>query len=411
MRGIAAALAFALASGAQAQQSAAADPGSELTVSIITMGQGEAIYERFGHNAIRVTDASAGSDVTYNYGMFDFGQENFILRFAQGRMLYWMEGHRADREIASYVRANRSVWEQELNLTSAQKVALRDFLEWNAREEHKFYRYDYYLDNCSTRVRDAIDSVLGGTIRSHTAETPAGATYRFHTRRLTQNDPLMYTGLNIGLGPPTDRPISRWEEMFLPLSMREHLRTITVPAPNGGMQPLVRSERTLFTSTVPDPPVRPPRWWPFYLTAGLLLGSLVLLASRRLEDSAAARLGFGLIGGGWSLVAGIAGVVLAGLWALTDHSASHANQNLFQLSPLSLPLAGLLPRLTSRRARIGHGTSRVAVAVAVLAVVGLVWKLLPVTQQENGEIIAFALPLQISIGLAVVRLSRARQQR
>ena len=165
------------------------------------MGPGTAVWERFGHNAIRVTDARTGADTTYNYGMFDFAAERFFIRFAQGRMLYWTEGHRADREIAAYVRADRSVWIQELELTPAQRVALRDFLEWNSREENKYYGYDYYRDNCSTRVRDAIDRILGGVIEAQTASVPTGTTWRSHTRRLTSNDAIVYTGLNTGPRP------------------------------------------------------------------------------------------------------------------------------------------------------------------------------------------------------------------
>lgn len=400
-------LSILLAGPLTAQEPAA--PGDELTVSLITMGPGEAIWERFGHNAIRVADRRTGSDITYNFGMFDFRQEHFVLRFAQGRMHYWMEGHRAEREVAAYVRANRSVWEQALNLTGPQKLALRDFLEWNARDENKFYRYDYYRDNCSTRVRDAIDSVLAGAIRRHTAMSPAGTTYRFHTRRLTENDPLMYSAINTGLGPATDRPISQWEEMFLPLAMREHLRTVSVPAPGGGMQPLVRSERTLFTSTAPDPPSVPPRWWPVYLAAGVLLGTLLVLSAEQLEGNGLARWAFRIIGGGWSLLAGISGVVLAGLWLATDHDAAYANQNLLQLSPLSLPLAGLLPRLGSAHGTAGRWTTRLATGVALLAAAGMLWKVLPLTQQVNGEIIALALPLQLAVGLAVWR-SGVRQR-
>lgn len=396
-----------LAGAAQAQAQAPAPPavrGSDLTVSVVTMGPGTLVWERFGHNAIRVTDARTGSDITYNYGMFSFEQENFLLRFIQGRMLYWMAGHDAEREMAHYVEANRSVWVQELNLSPEQKVAMRDFLEWNAQDENKFYRYDYYLDNCSTRVRDALDLILGGVIRAATGESPANATFRSHTRRLTENDVLVYTGLQLGLGSPTDRPITEWEEMFLPLALREHLRTVSIPTAGGGTRPLVKSERTIYESTAPAPPASPPTWWPFFLGAGLLIGSALVLMGSRLHESVAARFGFAVIGGIWSLVAGIAGLLLAGLWGLTDHAAAYANYNLLQLSPLSLPLAVLLPRLALRSGRpVGLLTLFLAVVVAALAIFGLGIRLAPGVSQANAEIMAFALPVQVAIGIAVWR--------
>ena len=380
-----------------------AEPGSELTISVMTMGPGELVWERFGHNAIRVTDARTGSDVTYNYGMFDFAQEHFILRFIQGRMMYWMEGHPAAAEIRIYRRANRSVWLQELNLTPAQRLALRSFLEDNAREENRFYRYDYYRDNCSTRVRDALDRALAGVIRAATDTAAAGTTYRFHTRRLTENDPLIYAGLETGLAVSTDRPITRWEEMFLPLALREHLRSITVAGPGGVRLPLVRSETTVFESTSPEPPSIPPTWWPYYLVGGLLGGSLLVFWGERLETSAGSRLGFGILGGGWSLIAGIAGVILAFLWLFTDHQAAHANHNLFLLSPLSLPLVVSLPRHAARPRRISRLATVVAVAAGGLALLGLLWKFLPLPQQVNPEIMALALPLQLGIAVAMWR--------
>src|SRR5690606_31665962 len=126
-----------------------AEPGSELTISVLTMGVGAEVWERFGHNAIVVEDRAQGTSLAYNYGMFSFTQENFVLRFVQGRMTYWMEGFDTERDLARYVRRKRSVWQQELDLTPAERVAMRDALAWNAREENRYYKYDYYLDNCS----------------------------------------------------------------------------------------------------------------------------------------------------------------------------------------------------------------------------------------------------------------------
>lgn len=383
-------------------------PGEELTIALITLGPGAAVWERFGHNAIRVTDARTGADTMYDYGRFDFAAEKFFLRFAQGRMHYWTQGDPASLVIRAYVRADRSVWSQELDLTPAQKLALRDFLEWNTRDENKFYRYDYFRDNCSTRIRDAIDRVLGGVIETQTGSVPTGTTWRSHTRRLTSMAPLAYTGLHTGLGPATDRPISAWEEMFIPLSLRDHLRTIQVPAPGGGTRPLVRSETTEYLSSAPEPPAGPPVWWPRYLAIGVAAGTLLLVLGARSGRSRWARLGFRSIGIAWSVLAGIAGVALAYLWGFTDHTAAWANQNLLQLSPLSLLLAVMLPGI-ARPGGPGRWTVWLAMVVAGLAIAGLAWKVLPVGQQVNGEIIALALPIQVAIAAAAWRAARPQR--
>src|SRR4029453_13964476 len=100
-----------------------------------------------------------------------------------------------------------SVCVKRLNLPPPARLQLREFLRWNAEPEHRFYHYDYYRDNCSTRVRDALDRVLGGVLHAQTDTVATGTTYRFHTQRLTANDALINTGLLVALGPGVDRPI------------------------------------------------------------------------------------------------------------------------------------------------------------------------------------------------------------
>ena len=397
--------AAAVASVPLRAQGAPAERGAELSVALVTMGPGTLVWERFGHNAILIRDSARGTERSFNYGIFDFAQESFILRFIQGRMLYYMVGNDARRELAAYVRANRSVWVQELDLTPAQRADLRDFLEWNERPENRDYRYDYYRDNCSTRVRDAIDRVIGGEISAQTADAPAGTTYRFHTRRLVASDPLTYTGLELGLGSPVDRPITRREEMFLPLAFREHVRAITVPGPDGVRRPLVKSEETLYTSTTSEAKSIPPKWWPYYLMAGGLIGALLLMLGERLDESRGARAGFAVVGGTWELLAGLAGVLLTGL-LFTDHAAAHRNENLFQANPLSVPLAVLVPLLAARRGRASKMTAALAIAAGAVGAAGVAFKLVPGVRQVNGEIIALALPIHLAVAVTAWRLAR-----
>jgi hypothetical protein len=387
------------------------EPGSELTVYLMTMGPGKHVWERFGHNAIWIHDPVHGTDQAYNYGLFDFGQQNFLLRFVQGRMWYWMQGFPAQSYVDSYRRANRSVWVQELEITPAARLELQRFLEWNERPENRFYHYDYYRDNCSTRVRDALDRAVGGRIRQRTSGTPSGTTFRFHTLRLTANDPPIYTGLLLALGHPVDRPITQWEEMFLPLALREHLRKITVVRPDGSDAPLVRSERTLFQSTEPDPPSTPPFWVPAYLLLGLAIGGSIFGLSILAPGSTWARTGFLVLSWGWTLLAGIGGIVVAGLWAVTDHAAAYNNENVLQIDLLTLPLLWLLPRVTFGSERAARRARMVAGVVAGLSLAGLLLKVLPQFYQVNGAAIALALPAHAGVAAAVWRLSRAQEMR
>ncbi len=379
------------------------EPGSELTVYLMTFGPGREVWERFGHNAIWIHDSIGGTDQAYNYGLFDFRQEHFILRFVRGQMWYWMAGFPAQSYVRQYQRDNRSVWIQELEIPPAARGELQRFLQWNERPENKFYHYDYYRDNCSTRVRDALDRVLGGAIRRQTEAVPSGTTFRFHTQRLTANDPFIFTGLLLALGERVDRPISAWEEMFLPLAMRQHLRRIRVAGPGGTSVPLVRSERTIFESIAPAPADAPPDWLAAYLAIGGIIGASAYSAGSRARESRSARAAFLGVAGGWSLVAGLAGVILAGLWWFTDHTMAACNENLLQMNPVSLALLPLLPGAIRGRGD-PRWRSRLSIGIALLAASGFAIQALPWFQQVNGPVIALALPAHLGIAAALIRL-------
>ena len=383
-----------------------ASPPESLTVYLMTMGPGKRVWERFGHNAIWIHDPVRGTDKAYNYGLFDLRQENFVVRFLQGRMWYWMQGFPAQSYVELYRRANRSVWIQELDMPAPARRELQEFLEWNERPENRFYHYDYYRDNCSTRIRDALDRALGGRIQQSTGALSTGKTYRFHTRRLTVNDPLVYTGLLLALGQPVDRPISAWEEMFLPLALREHIRRITVL--EGGVEkPLVKAEQTLFESTDRQPPDHPPFLLPYYLVLGLITGAAAFALGRAARTSPGARRGFAVGTGLWGLLVGAAGLVLAGLWAVTDHAAAYRNENVLQVSLLALGLVWWGTRaggnrVAARRARLLAGL------IVVGSALGLLWKVLPQFCQVNGEIIALALPIHLGVAAGLLQLNRSR---
>jgi hypothetical protein len=369
----------------------------------MTMGPGVAVWERFGHNAIWIDDSSVEPDTAYNYGLFDFQQENFLLRFIRGQMWYWMAGFPAESYVQTYVRDNRSVWLQELNLPPHARLELREFLRWNERPENRFYHYDYYRDNCSTRVRDAIDRVIGGAIEAQTASRPTGTTYRFHTQRLTANDPLVFTGLLLALGQQVDRPISAWEEMFLPLALRDHVRQVTVTGPDGARVPLVASERTLFESTAPPPPGAPPSWLRWYLLVGTVIGALAAALGGLARRRVAGRLGLGVVAVVWGSLGGLAGVVLAGLWAFTDHVMAYRNENLFQVNPLVLALAVLVPLGLGGSGRAARWARALALGLAGLSLLGLVLQVLPGFDQVNGQVIALALPIHLGFALGLRR--------
>ncbi|HEU4561321.1 MAG TPA: DUF4105 domain-containing protein [Longimicrobium sp.] len=404
----AAALAAAPLAAQPAAQPASAD--TAIRVVLITMGPGDQVWEKFGHNALWVHDPVAGTDKAYNYGMFDFRQENFILNFARGRMEYWMEGIDAYLTLEHYQRYNRSVWTQELNLTPMQARLVKALLESNERPENRFYRYDYYRDNCSTRLRDILNLVLQGRLKQATADSASGTTYRWHTRRLVgerSGDVPIYSAIDFGLGPAADRPISRWDQMFLPMKLRDEVAALRVPDASGRLVPLVARQQTVFAANRPAEPSAPPRWLIGYLVTGLALAGVVAGLTRATVRNAAARFGFALVTSLWLLFAGTGGLILLGLWMVTDHEIAWRNENILQLSPLALPLVLLVPAL-GYGARWAHRwATRLALPMAGLSVLGLVLQILPWFNQGNGDLIALALPVNLAIAWAAWYLGGA----
>jgi hypothetical protein len=179
-------------------------PGTALEVSLITYGPGAIYWERFGHNAIRIRDRASGEAGDFNYGVFDFEDSAFLWNFARGHMRYMIDAESSEINQQDFIEEGRSVLEQRLALSPAQAESLRAFLLWNLRPENLSYDYDYLTNNCSTRIRDALNSVLGGALRPTLSARPAPMTYRQQIDRLMSAQPWLMLGMDLGLGPSAD---------------------------------------------------------------------------------------------------------------------------------------------------------------------------------------------------------------
>lgn len=395
---------------------APAEPGSELTITLLTMGVGEQVWEQFGHNALWFHLERPGSlgpaDVVYNWGIFDSSQPYFIPHFLQGRMLYSMGGYPYEQTLIEYRERDRAVWAQELDLTNAQKIALRDFVIWNSRPENANYRYDYYRDNCSTRVRDALDRVLGGVIRATFSGRKTGYTYRSETLRLTQRQALLAAGIDLGLGRPADRELTAYEEMFLPMRLRDYVRELRVDDGHGGTRPLVKSERMLLPTISHPEASAPPHWMPTFLVLGLAIALVFgVVGWRAARGSAPARFTAGALFAVWCFGVGCLGLILTLLWSVTDHTFAHQNENLLLFNPLWLVLAVLVP-MSAVRGRLSLATRWLTFLVAALGVIALLLHLVGLSRESNGEMIAIALPPALVLAWVVHRgTARPREAR
>ena len=405
VRRCAGALALLAALGPTVAPAQGGAPPDRLRVALLTMGPGAEVYNRFGHNAIWISDTVAGVDLIYNFGTYDFDAPGFLWRFIEGRPRYILAAFTLEQTLAAYSREQRTIEVQELALTAAQKAELAFRLQQNALPENRTYTYDYYFDNCSTRIRDLLDGVLGGALQAATEFVPGEGTLRFHTQRMIANDPAMYLGILTAMGPAADRPLDAWGEMFLPEKVQQRVRELRVPSGAGVEVPLVERESTLLAFDVHHVLPAPPDWTLPLLAIGAAL-ALVFAAGIRPD-----RLGrlARLLAGAWGLLLGLVGLLLLFLWGLTDHVMTAHNRNLLLCSPLAFALVAVLWRRAvvqdRRTIRLGH----VVLAQAVLAVLGGILALLPALGgQVNREVAALVLPPTLVACWLVLRVSRRR---
>jgi hypothetical protein len=382
----------------------AQEPGASLRISVLTFGQGDAVFERFGHNALRVQDTATGLDLAYNWGMFSFEQPNFLGRFLSGDTQYWVEAFPTPFLLQVYREQDRHSVEQVLALTPAQRLEIANFVANNAREANKYYRYDYFRDNCSTRLRDALDLVLGGSLKRRFEPIVTPWTYRSESVRLTHEDGLAQAGIDVALGPRADAPLTAWESMFIPMRLRDYLRDVTVPAAEGPAIKLVAEETVLYEAKR-TPELMERRglsigaWGPVLGAWMFLLAPVGAVARRRTRIPAA------IMAALFYLLTGVLGLVLVGMWVGSAHVFWYNNLNLLLFSPFAL-LAAIPAARAIWIGELGPRTQGLVLAVLGGAVFALALSLF-VNQRLLGPIL-LTLPAHIGLGVLIWRHTRPR---
>ena len=383
-------------------------------VSLLTFGQGTPVFERFGHNAIRIADPLSGLDISWNWGMFSFDEPNFLGRFLSGDSRYWMEGFPTEPLLGYYRDNNRSADEQVLNLTGLQKARLLEFVRWNALDANKYYRYDYFLDNCSTRVRDALDAVLGGALKRAWADSLSAHSFRGEALRLTEEASFSRLGIDVALGPKADTRMSAWDEMYVPMRLRDRLRGVMVPGPDGVPVKLVKSERQIFEATrvleAPVPATLPGLYVAFVICSLAPLaffGGLAFMSALRgrwVGVQRVARIAVAAISAAWYFVCGLVGTLVVFMELFSAHTFWYHNWNVLLLTPVALVAAWVVPRavLTGKGARAARW---LAGFCAVSALVFVALALTGVTGQSILSVAVTFAPTMIYLGLLVPALT------
>jgi len=374
-------------------------------VFLLTMDQGDDLWELFGHNAILISDRSTGQKLVWNWGLFSFDAPNFISRFVRGNMLYSMGPSSFGPFLEAYRDANRSVYANEVLLTDREAVELDRLVRDNFEPENRDYVYDYFLDNCSTRVRDVINTVLGGAIRDRFGERTSSMSYRWHVRTLLQKATWIDHGISVLMGVRGDEPRTEWEAMFSPLETMRLLEDFERDDGLSGRTPLLGARQTLVRADRPATPSAPPPLSFLWLASGLAIGALVTTAGwAARKGGRLPRAGLAAAIGLWGLFSGLLGWVMVIAW-FTEHELAHWNINVLLTSPLALPLSFIVILAAARaawwRGAVGQLAERGAILIAGLSLIAGALQLTTVVSQQNAEALSLALPANLAIAAAL----------
>ena len=305
---------------------------SALRISLITCTPGAELYSVFGHNALRIVDSAAGTDIAYNFGTFNFDDPDFYTKFVRGKLMYFLSQENFSDFLYAYNYFKRGVSEQVLNLTEAEKKAIQQALFENLSEEHRYYKYDFFYDNCSTRLRDIIFKTKTENAFDPPAFTAKGLTFRDHLHTYLNRAKMEWTrlGIDLILGTEADQEMSVSNTMFLPDFLKQGAGVTMV---NG--QKLVSEEIVLIPDQQPTPQALAIWQTPRLVLALIAIFCVIPIIQQVTFFNSIQSILEKII----FISTGLLGCFLVFLWVGTDHQSMTNNLNLIWAFPLNLLLA------------------------------------------------------------------------
>jgi hypothetical protein len=332
---------------------------TESKISILTIGPGTSLNDAFGHSAIRIKDPVYKFDIVFDYGRYDFETENFYLKFAQGKLDY--EINQSDFEVFMryYQYNNRSVKEQLLNLNTEQKTAFYYLLKEAIKPENKSYPYDFFYNNCATKIKDDIETILNNQL----AYYPKTTFKQFSFRNLIRSDLNQNSwgsfGIDIALGSKIDQIASVEEHMFLPKYLHQLLENARLKTDDSR---LVSISKTLY----PSDAITKTNFFssPLFILGALTLIMLFITYKDYKNNTRSKWLDMGLFA-----FTGVVGVLLLLLWFATDHQATAYNYNLLWAFALNILF---IPSISKSKLN-NRGLSYLKFLVLLMSLMGLHW--------------------------------------
>ncbi len=340
----------------------AIDLSDSSRITLLTCSPGEELYSAFGHNGIRVTDFKNDFDVVFNYGTFDFAQPGFYTNFLKGKMRYMVSTDRYYDFIYQYTYEKRSVIEQELNLNTEDKVKIFAFLYNNALPQNREYYYDFFWDNCATRIRDVFENILGNRIQYHTENAGFEKDKTMHDmlRVYVGNRPWVDYGFDLILGMPCEVAATPRSQTFLPDYLAEYFESATLDG-----KPLVIKKDILLQ--FPPPVIKVP-FRPIYLSLLLVFIGMALWFIEIKKKKHYFSFDFILF-----FSVGLLGSLFLSLWLFSSHYSVPENLNLFWLIPSHLIVSFFL--LKKKKAEWMKYYFGITALVMIVLLLG--WKWIP----------------------------------
>ena len=313
-----------------------AQDSSRIRISLLTCTPGEELYSTFGHSALRIIDSNSVTDHVYNFGTFNFDDAGFYLKFIRGQLRYYVNVEEFEDFKFSYITENRGITEQLLNFSAAEKIAIHRALIENIKEENKFYMYDFFYDNCTTRLRDIIVKFHSPTPLLP-AVMPTKYTFRNAIHQYLDNNHKCWSkfGIDILLGAPTDAVMTSSQQQFLP----ENLMHALDSTQNTNM---VSSSKNLYLLS--DVNNKPSFFTPLFLFSSILALFIIVSFFRNKPGQNILRAMDSFL----FFLVGLLGVELVFMWVGTDHIMTKNNYNLLWAWPLHIVYAFFIHKNSKR---------------------------------------------------------------
>jgi hypothetical protein len=306
-------------------------------ISLITGEPGPELAAKFGHSAIRVYDPENGIDLVYNYGTYDFNAPGFYQKFLMGKLSYSLSVYEFKRMVYAYKYYNQSLYEQVLNLNYDEKVEVYNIININYLPENRYYPYDFFFDNCSSRIRDVLENVLGDKLYFDDQHIKKHKTFRQLLDEFLYSAKWGDFGIDLIIGRPADVIASSREYMFLPYKLFDAFEYAQIIRDNG-KSPLVQITN-IINQSVNIPGKKEIQVSPLLLfwTLFLLVLALSLIFNRNKKV-------FKYIDTILFLAVGFAGLLISFLWFVTEHIPTKDNLNLLWAFPFHLILPYMILR-------------------------------------------------------------------